>query len=76
MDTNLDWKKKTFLKGIFGGAALGALSAYLYARAAEESLEEGEGEPEGMNTAQVLSLSLAAMGLLRQFVESGKPKKK
>ena len=77
MDSNIDWKKKAYLKGTLGGALMGAVTAYLYARAAEESLQDGDrDEPEGMNTAQALSLSLAALGLLRQFVETGKPKKK
>lgn len=72
-DTNENWKTRTYLMGTLAGAAFGLISAYLFARAAEEN--EG-GKPESISTGTLLSLVLAVMGLLRQIAESGKSKKK
>lgn len=69
-----DWKSRTYITGVLGGAFLGALSAYLYARAAEE--DEGGGAKPKIQTGQLLSLALAVLGLIRQFAEAGRPKKK
>jgi NhaP-type Na+/H+ or K+/H+ antiporter len=74
-ENNDNWKSKTYLSGVLGGALLGALAAYLYARAAEEDEDNG-GKKPSLQTGQLLSLSLAILGLIRQFAEAGKPKKK
>ena len=34
------WKNRTYIVGVVGGAIVGALSALLYVRSAEESIEE------------------------------------
>ncbi|MCA9884646.1 MAG: hypothetical protein KC546_13025 [Anaerolineae bacterium] len=69
------WKNRTYIVGVIGGAIVGGLSAMLYVRSAEESLEE-TGEPPSVSTGTLLSLVLAALGLIRQIAESGKSKKK
>ena len=69
------WKNRTYIVGVVGGAIVGALSALLYVRSAEESLEE-TGEPPSVSTGTLLSLVLAALGLIRQIAESGKSKGK
>lgn len=68
-----DWKKKTYLIGSFVGAGLGFVSAYLFARAAEEN--EQEGAPS-ISTGALIGLLLSALTLIRQIAESGKAKKK
>lgn len=70
-----EWKTKTYIGGTLVGALLGGLSAYLYARAAEEE-EITSGEKPQIKTTQLLSLALAVLGLIRQFTEAGKSKKK
>ena len=70
-----DWKQRTYIGGTLVGALLGALSAYLYARAAEEE-ENTSGEKPQIRTTQLISLALAVLGLIRQFTEVGRPKKK
>ncbi|PJF23014.1 MAG: hypothetical protein CUN56_03075 [Phototrophicales bacterium] len=70
-----NWKNKTYAYGAIGGLLFGLLSAYLYARAAEENAYNNGGTPSPITTGQLLSLLLAALGLIRQIAESGKPKK-
>lgn len=72
---NDDWKSKTYVYGAVGGLVFGLLSAYLYARAAEENASNNGGTPSPIQTGQLLSLLLAALGLIRQIAESGKSKK-
>lgn len=71
-----NWKQQAYLIGALGGALLGFLSAYLFARAAEEDAERRGGKPTPIKTTQLLSLSLALLGLIRQISEMGKPSKK
>jgi hypothetical protein len=58
------------------GSLLGLLSAYLYARAAEEDAER-LGKPQRVQTGDMLGLGLALLAVVRQIAELGKtPKKK
>lgn len=68
------WKSRTYINGAIIGLAVGALGAYLYARAAEEDAERNGGVPSKIPTAQLLSIALAVLGLIRQIAEAGKKK--
>lgn len=74
-DVDKSWKNKMYVVGVVGGAIVGGLSALLYVRSAEESME-AEGEMPEVSTGTMLSLTLAAISLIRQIAESGKNKKK
>jgi len=70
-----NWKSRTYMMGAMGGAFFGLVASYLFARAAEEEAERNGGKPEPIKTAQLLSLALATLGLMRQISEMGKSKK-
>lgn len=72
-----NWKQQTYVTGALAGAVVGLLASYLFARAAdEEGDDENEGRPS-IQTAQLISVTLAVLGLIRQISEMGKsPKKK
>jgi len=71
----LDSKARILLTGALLGAALGAISSYLYTRAAEEAGESDAGARRSISTGQLLALLLAILGLVRQIAELGKAKK-
>lgn len=68
-----DWKTRTYFMGVAIGAFMGLVSAYMFARAAEEASEDGK--PQRIPTGTVIGLLLSAMSFIRQIAESGKPKK-
>jgi H+/Cl- antiporter ClcA len=70
------WKPQTYTLGAVVGAVFGFLAAYLYARAAEESAERSGGKPQSPGTGELIGLGLAALALIRQITELGKPPKK
>ncbi len=69
--TEEDWKTRNYLAGAFIGAVLGVMSAYLFARSAEEN---DTGKPEPIPTGTLIGLLLSVMALVRQIAETGKPK--
>lgn len=71
-----NWKPRIYLLGAAVGGVFGFISAYLYARSAEENSEKGDGEPESIPTGQLITVLLAALGLARQIAEMGKPSRK
>lgn len=68
-----DWKRKTYLFGGILGAFMGFLSAYLFAKEAEDTSDD-EDRPKVPPTA-LLSLALSAIALIRQIAETGKKDK-
>lgn len=70
------WKTRTYTLGLIAGGLFGLISAYLYTRAAEEDALRGGGKPQPVSTAQLIGLLLAALGLIRQISEAGKPARK
>lgn len=72
-DQGLSWKSRTYFLGTMMGGIMGLLSAYLFARAAQENEDE---HPPKIATGTLISVLLAALGLMRQIAESGKQKKK
>jgi len=71
-----DWKTRNYINGTFIGLVIGLLGAYLFNRAAEENADLNGGKPAKVSTAQLIGISLTALGLLRQISEMGKPSKK
>ncbi len=70
------WKTQTYAVGVVAGLLFGLLAAYLFARAAEENATQNGGKPESISTGQLVTLGLAALGLIRQITELGKTPKK
>jgi len=62
-----DWKPKTYAIGGVTGLFLGLLSAYLFARASEES----ENGPQKVKTLDIMRLSVALLALVRQVTALG-----
>lgn len=69
------WKTQAYVAGAAVGLLLGVMGAYLYGRAAEDTAQEG-GEPQRIQTMQLVGIGLALLGILRQVAELGKPAKK
>ena len=69
-----NWKRRTYAIGLGFGAVVGILSAYLFARAAEENSTRSDGKPEPIPTTQLFGVVLAVIGVARQIAEMGKPK--
>lgn len=61
MSENSSWKNKVLIVGGLVGALLGLAAGFLYIRMAEEA-----GGPREVSTGQVVKLSIAALGLVRQ----------
>jgi hypothetical protein len=66
------WKTQVYVFGALLGSVFGFISAYFYARAAEEELVRTGGKPH-FTTPQIIGLLLAGLTLIRQISESGKP---
>jgi len=71
-----NWKTSAYVIGALIGAALGFLSAYLYAQAADEEVARTGGEAPKLSTGQMIALGLTILGLIRQISEAGRPPKK
>jgi nitrate reductase gamma subunit len=69
------WKMQTYLVGVLGGLVLGALSAYMYNRAAEEEVRR-TGTPPSPQTGELMGLVLALLATVRQIAEMGRPDQK
>jgi hypothetical protein len=64
------WKTQTYLVGALLGAAMGFLSAYLFAKEAEDGMDEDE-SPKVPPSA-LLGLALSVIGVVRQISEAGR----
>lgn len=71
-----NWQQQNYLRGSLMGLTFGLMAAYLYNRAAKEDAERNGGKPAPVQTMQLISLTLAALGLIRQIAELGKSQKK
>ena len=74
-ENQTNWKSEIYIVGAALGLAFGAIAAYLFARAAEEDAEKNGGKANKIQTKQLVSLSMAALTLVRQITEMGKSKK-
>lgn len=75
-DSGSNWQRNNYVRGTVVGLTFGLLAAYLYNRAAKEDADRNGGEPSPVQTMQLISLTLAALGLIRQIAELGKSPKK
>lgn len=71
-----NWQQQNYIRGSLVGLTFGLVAAYLYNRAAKEDAERNGGQPAPVQTMQLISLTLAALGLIRQIAELGKSPKK
>jgi H+/Cl- antiporter ClcA len=69
------WKTQAYVTGAFAGTLFGLAAAYLYTRAAREDADRG-GKLKPIGTGELITLGLAALSLVRQITELGKPPKK
>ena len=72
--SKVNWKTKTYLLGAILGSFMGFLSAYLFAKEAEDPDEAKEEAPQIPPTA-MLGLALSILGVMRQIAETGRKKK-
>lgn len=75
MEKASNWKSQAYVAGAMLGLLFGLTSAYLYGRAAEDTARQG-GEPQRIQTMQLIGVMLAVMGIMRQITELGRPAKK
>lgn len=69
-----NWKNQTYLFGAILGAVMGFLSAYLFAKEAEDDEDTDDERPKIAPTT-LLGLALSALSLIRQIAETGKKDK-
>ena len=69
-DNRVNWKTQTYVIGVLLGAAMGFLSAYLFAKEAEDNMDDDE-SPKVPPSA-LLGLALSVIGVVRQISEVGK----
>ena len=68
-----NWKTQIYLIGVGFGAFMGFLSAYLFAKEAEDSADDIEKRPE-VTPITLLGLGLSILTLVRQIGETGRKK--
>lgn len=61
------WKSRTYLVGGAVGLGLGLLSAYLFARSAQEN--NPDAAPAHVGTGDILRIGLATLTLIRQVAD-------
>ena len=71
-----NWKNRSYLIWVSGGTFFGTLAGYLYNRAANEYAERNGGNPPPPKTLELIGLVLAAMAMVRQITELGRPDEK
>jgi H+/Cl- antiporter ClcA len=72
LSTTTNSQTQTYVLGAVLGAIAGLLAAVLYARANEEERLAG-GQPQKLQTGQMITLGLALLGIIRQIAEMGRP---
>ena len=66
-DVNPNWKRNLLLVGAVGGALIGAGTAYLLTRSAENN----QGGPPEISTRDLLSTGIAIIGVIRGIASLG-----
>lgn len=66
-NTNPNWKTNLLIVGAVGGALIGAGTAYLLARSAENN----KGGPPEISTRDLLSTGIAIIGVIRGIASLG-----
>lgn len=75
-DRNGNAPTRTYALGALLGAGFGLLAAYMFARSSEEEARLHGGQRPELQTGQLIGIAVAAIALMRQIAELGKPKKK
>ena len=72
--TNPNWKSQLYIVGLAVGGVIGFLSAYLYAREAENEAEQ-EGQRPEVSPIALLGLATSTLSLVRMFAQTPKQQK-
>lgn len=68
------WKTRLYVVGAVIGAAMGFLSAYLFAKEAAQDQDPNDRSRPEMPPTALLGLALSVLTLVRQIAESGRKK--
>ena len=68
---NSNWKSQLYIVGVALGGVLGFLSAYLFAREAENEAEQ-EGQRPDVSPIALLGLATSTLSLVRLFAQTAK----
>lgn len=69
----MNWRTRSYMLWTAAGALFGVLSGYMYTRAAAEHAERNGDKPPAPGTMELMGLALAALAVVRQVAELGKP---
>jgi hypothetical protein len=72
---NDNWKSQVYITGAAVGTLFGLLAAYLYARSASDDMERHGTHARRVSSTELLTLALAAIGVMRQVAELGRAEK-
>jgi hypothetical protein len=67
------WRGRSYLLWVSAGTLFGTMAGYLYNRAAHEYAERNGDRPPRPGTLELVGLILAAMAMVRQITELGRP---
>lgn len=71
----LDWRARSYLIWTALGALFGIFSGYLYNRAAKEYADRNGGKVPEPGTLEMMYLITAAVAMVSQIMELGRPNK-
>lgn len=71
----IDWRTRAYLLWTGLGIILGLVAGFVYTRAADEHAARNGGKPPSPGTLELMGLAIAAMALVGQIAELGKPEK-
>lgn len=69
----MTWHTRAYLLWTMVGTGFGVLAGFLYTRAAKEHAARNGGKPPEPGTIELMGLIVAAIALVRQITELGKP---
>lgn len=69
----MNWQTRSYMLWTAAGALFGVLSGYMYTRAAKEHADRNGDQPPPPATMELMGLVLAALAMVRQVAELGKP---
>jgi hypothetical protein len=69
----MNWRTRSYMLWVAAGTFFGTLAGYLYNRAASEYSDRHGGKPPRPGTLELIGLVIAAMAMVRQITELGRP---
>ncbi|MEO0561762.1 MAG: hypothetical protein AAF125_06595, partial [Chloroflexota bacterium] len=69
----INWRTRSYMMWVAAGAFMGTLSGFLYNRAAREYAERNGDNPPRPGTLELVGLLVAAIAIVRQATELGRP---